>query len=128
MWAWCDLVGQHPPVGGDEHFHCQYAHQVEPFRHSPCQRLRARGNGLGDAGGGVGDVENMVAVVVLHRVEDRHRSVRAAGHDDADFAGEIDETLEDQRLGGEFGEAGGDVAGFAQQGLALAVVPRGGWF
>ena len=91
-----NFVRQHPPVRRHEHFDGQQTHKVQPLHHRQRHGLRRRRRRLGNAGGGEGQVEYVVAVVVFDGIERRHGAVRAARHDHADFAGEVNKALQYQ--------------------------------
>ena len=65
-------------------------------------------------------------MLVLGRVEDGAAAVGAAGDDDADLAGVVDESLEHERLGLERLPGRREVGGRAEHGLALAVIAEPG--
>ena len=104
------------------------ADEVEGFGDSPGDAGGFGGGVGGDAGGGEGEVEDAVAVAVLHGVEEGAAAVLAAGDDDADLAGVVDEAFEDEGFGVEGGPGGGRVGLGSGGRLGLCRRSRGGWF
>ena len=86
------------PVRVDEHLDGEQADQVQRLRDAPGHPPSLGGGGRRDPSGREGQVQDAVAVPVLHGVEHRAAAVRAARDDDADFAREVDEAFQDQRL------------------------------
>ena len=78
------------------------------------------------ARGRQGQVQNVVAVAILHGVKGCDRAVRAPGDHNADFLREIDKAFQHQRLRGQSLPGRVEVVGRAERGLTLAVVPEAG--
>ncbi len=115
-------------LGGDEHFYGDGADVVEAVGDG-----FPEGEGLlldvwGDAGGGEGDVEDVMGVDVLDYAVGDGAAVCAACADDGDFCGEGDPLLDDGGLAGEGRPGGGEVCVWVDFDLAFAVVTEGGGF
>ncbi len=123
-----DLVDDDFAIGGDEHFDGHGADVVEAFGDGLPEGDGLLGDFGIDAGGGDGDIEDVVGVLVFDAAVGGHGAIDAAGTDDGDFADEGDPLLDDGALAGEAAPGFGEVGLCGDFALAFAVVTEGGGF
>ena len=90
------LVDDHAVVLGDEQLDGERAGQLEAAGQRPGQLVRTRFDRCRHVGRRDRQVQDVVAVDVVHDRE-RHIVLAVAGHQDRRLEGEIDESLEDRR-------------------------------
>src|ERR1700730_4247863 len=123
--AWRDLVHQQRRRGTfrhHEHLDSEHADIIERLGDTGCDAAGFLGDARGDRRRHPRYLENMIAMLVLGRVETFDPAIRAARRYDRDLALEGHECLEDRRLGTACLESCGCLAALPDHGLALAVI------